>query len=153
MKFSNTCLFILTFLFSSQFARGQQYTGNQKDIDMILKSIREFSNAYMNLDYDAIANSYTVDGKILPPGADIIEGREAIKKRWALPEGVKISFHKITPTEIQVIGEIAHDIGYYEGRTLGKDGTQVSWKGKYLIIWKKINGEWKIYADAWSRID
>jgi ketosteroid isomerase-like protein len=144
---------VLTFIFFSQFLAAQTYSGNQNDIDQILANIKAFSNAYMNLDYEAIANSYTEDGIILPPGGDIITGRAAIKKRWTLPEGVKIPLHKITPTEITIIGDIAHDIGYYEGRTLKKDGTEVSWKGKYLIIWKKINGDWKIYADAWNRID
>ena len=144
---------VLSFIFCYQPLTAQTFTGNQEDIDQILANITSFSNAYMNLDYETIANSYTEDGVILPPGADIITGREAIKKRWTLPEGVKIPLHKITPTEITVIGDIAHDIGYYEGRTLKKDGTEVSWKGKYLIIWKKINGDWKIYADAWNRVD
>lgn len=130
----------------------QNYTGNEADIKMIQEKIEAFSQAYMALDYDALANCYTIDGKILPPSTDIIVGREAIKKRWTLPEGVKIPFHKISPVEIQVIGDIAHDIGYYEGRTLRKDGTEVSWEGKYLIVWKKVNEDWKIYADAWNSL-
>ena len=146
-------LMFTLFLMLTHVGVAQKFTGRQKDIDEILKKIEAFSLAYMNLDYDAIANAYTMDGKILPPGTDIITGREAIKKRWTLPAGVKIPLHKVTPTEITVIGDYAHDIGYYEGRTLRKDGTEVSWKGKYLIIWKKENGEWKIYADAWNQVN
>lgn len=134
-------------------AYGQKYVGDQDDIDQILDNISDFSNSYMNLDYDAIAEAYTIDGMILPPGADMISGREAIKKRWTLPSGVKIPLHKITPTEIRIVGEYAYDIGYYEGRTLRIDGNEVSWKGKYMIVWQKVRGEWKIYADIWNRID
>jgi ketosteroid isomerase-like protein len=119
----------------------------------ILKKTEEFSNAYMNKDYAKLASSYTLDAKILPPGADIITGREAIKKRWILPLGIQIRVHKITPTEINLLGNLAYDIGYYEGITIKKDASEVSWKGKYLIVWKKEDGDWKIYADAWNRMD
>ena len=131
----------------------QTYEGNSKDIQTILKNIAAFSNYYMNADYENLADSYSLDAKILPPGADIITGRKAIKERWMLPEGVRILHHKITPTEIKIIGKYAYDIGYYEGKTRQKDGTEVSWKGKYLIVWRKDDKQWKIYADSWNRID
>ena len=125
----------------------------QEEILKIAKSIINFSRYYTSQNYDALANAYSKDGVILPPGADIIKGREAIKKRWTLPEGVKVPYHKITPTEIKIIDDYAYDIGYYEGRTIRKDSSEVSWKGKYLIVWKKEDGDWKIYADAWNRMD
>jgi len=131
----------------------QSYEGNPDDINDITENIKKFSEHYTSGDYDALANSYTNDGVILPPGADLIKGREAIKQRWILPEAVSVPHHKITPMEINVLGDYAYDIGYYEGRTIRKDGSEVSWKGKYLIVWKKEEGEWKIYADAWNRIN
>lgn len=132
---------------------GQILEGNEKDINTILDNISNFSQYYISADYEGLADSYAIDGKILPPGADIIEGKEAIKKRWMLPDGVRILHHKITPTEIKVIGDYAYDVGYYEGKTLRKDQSEVSWKGKYLIVWIKEEGDWKIYADAWNRVN
>lgn len=148
-------IFVLTLLIlnSKQNAFAQSFVGDQNEINIILKNIDDFSHAYMKLDYEGIANAYTEDAKIMPPGADIISGRDAIRMRWTLPIGVKIPYHKITPVEIRIEGEYAYDLGYYEGRTMQKDGKEVSWKGKYLIVWKKINNQWKIYADAWNRIN
>jgi hypothetical protein len=71
----------------------------------------------MASDYDGITDTYTVDGKIMPPGVDIIEGREAIKKRWTLPEGVQTIYNKIIPVEITIQNKHAYDHGYYEGTT------------------------------------
>ena len=131
----------------------QKYIGPKSDIDRILENIAAFSQYYMSGDYDGLANSYAADGIILPPGADIIQGRQAIKERWILPDGVRILHHEVNPTEIRVIGDYAYDVGYYSGKTLRADKTEVSWKGKYLIVWMLEEGEWKIYADAWNRIN
>ncbi|HCM75769.1 MAG TPA: hypothetical protein DIS90_05280 [Cytophagales bacterium] len=124
----------------------------EREIEQILKQTELFSLSYMNADFESLANSYTADAKILPPGAGIIEGREAIKKRWILPDGVRILLHKVTPSEITVQGNWAYDLGYYEGKTRKKNGEEVAWKGKYLIVWKKETGTWKMYADAWNGV-
>jgi len=133
-------------------ATGQTFSGSPKQIDQILLKIGAFSQFIMDSDYDDIADAYTVDAKIFPNNRDIISGRENIQNYWVLPEGVHTSYHKIIPEEISVRGKEAYDYGYYEGRTKRKDGGEVSWKGKYVIIWKKIAGEWKIYLDIWNQI-
>jgi ketosteroid isomerase-like protein len=43
-------------------------------------------------------------------------------------------------------------MGYYEGKSLKQDGEEISWKGKYLIVWKKEANDWKMYMDIWNRI-
>ncbi|MDR5591318.1 nuclear transport factor 2 family protein [Christiangramia sp. SM2212] len=131
----------------------QEFIGDKNDIDIILKNTEAFSKAYVNADYDGIKESYAENAVILPPGAELIKGKQAIKERWILPEEVKILSHKITQTEIKIINDHAYDIGYYEGSTQRNDGTEISWKGKYLIVWKKEEGDWKIYADAWNQVE
>ena len=120
--------------------------------DKILEAVRNFSKAYMNGDYETIANSYTTDAKIFPNNADIISGREAIKERWMQWTGSKTLHHEIQPKEIKFFGDYAHDYGYYEGKTERKDGEVSEWKGKYVVIWKKEDGNWKMYLDIWNRI-
>lgn len=130
----------------------QNFEGDENEIQIILDNIKSFSEYYISGNYDALANAYCKEAVILPPGADIIKGREAIKQRWKLPEGVSVPYHKITPTEISVKGSLAYDIGYYEGTTIKRNGDKVNFKGKYVIVWKKEDGDWKIYADAWNQI-
>ncbi|NNE55706.1 MAG: DUF4440 domain-containing protein [Flavobacteriales bacterium] len=149
MKYALLTLAFLAGLVSN----GQNYSGPKEDIDQILTNIKEFSAHYEAKEYRQLANMYTEDGKIFPSGTDIIEGREAIHKRWVLPEGVTILDHTVTPLEINVLGDQAYDYGYYAGSTQKADGSISNWKGKYVIIWQKVEGNWEIYLDIWNRID
>ena len=96
---------------------------------------------------------YCADAKIFPAGDDIIIGQTAIKKKWTLPKGAKVLSHKVTPKEIKIIENYAYDYGYYEGSSINKDNVTSNWKGKYVIIWKKEDNNWKIYLDIWNRIN
>lgn len=147
------CLIFIISLFSGAGIYGQIYTGDQQDIDQILKNIKAFSSYVVASDYDSIAAAYTTDGKIMPGGTLIIEGHEKIKDYWTLPEGTSTVHHEVNPEEIKIIGHHAYDYGYYNGATRKADGKKVTWKGKYIIVWKKENGLWKIYLDMWNRVN
>jgi len=127
-------------------------TKSTSDLEIIKENIKAFSKAYMNGNIDVLVNMYTEDGKIFPNNRQIMSGKTELKSYWALPEDVKILHHKVTPSEIHIENDIAYDYGYYEGKTLTKEKKEVSWHGKYVIIWKKLNGEWKIYLDIWNNV-
>jgi len=142
-----TTVFLLISFFS--------FSQNKKsvsDLEAIHKNIADFSIALLAGDQDAVAGMYTNDGKIFPNNRKILSGKTAIKTYWTLPEGVKITHHKVTPSEIKIENDMAYDYGYYEGKTRAQDKKEASWKGKYVIIWKKINSDWKIYLDIWNSV-
>ena len=124
----------------------------QSDLDIIKKNTEAFSNAYMQGRINDLVNMYTNDGKIFPNQRKIISGKPDLKTFWAIPEGVKITYHKVIPSEVVIENNYAYDYGYYEGKTLTKEKKEVSWKGKYIIIWKKIDNDWKIYLDIWNNV-
>ncbi|MDG5491567.1 DUF4440 domain-containing protein [Psychroserpens sp. SPM9] len=133
-------------------AISQTYSGDKEDIAQILKNTETFSGYIKTSDYKMIGASYTKDAKIFPNNKEIIEGTEAIINYWKLPKGVSIKHHKVTSHEIKILGDEAYDYGIYQGTTLLGSGEEVSWKGKYVIVWKKINGTWKMYLDIWNSI-
>lgn len=147
-------LILLTFLLISISlnASSQNYSGKKKHINKILKNISTFSEHVVNGEFQKIAECYTSDGKIFPNNLEIIEGREKIQKYWTLPPGRKTIAHKVTPSEIKIIGKEAYDYGIYEGITQLESGEEISWKGKYVIVWKKVGKDWKIYLDIWNSI-
>lgn len=149
MKTFITTLVLALFV---QFGMSQTYSGNQKDIDQILQNIQDFSSYVNTSNYKMIGECYTKDAKIFPQRGDVIVGIENITKYWILPEGVQTKNHKITPSEITITGDTAYDYGYYEGTTVRADGTKNSWKGKYVIVWKRVDDNWKIYLDIWNSI-
>ncbi len=120
--------------------------------EIILKNIDTFSKAYIDADFEVIANSYSLDAKIFPNNSDIINGREAIKEKWIIKDGSKILKHKVTPLEIKLLGNYAYDFGYYEGEVESKKGKKSTFKGKYVIIWKKIDEKWEMYLDIWNKL-
>ena len=130
----------------------QTYTGKQKDINAILAKSRQFSLDFMAGDYQAMTLAYTTDGKIFPNNKKIIAGRTDIAPYWKLPPNTQIIHHAAIPEELFVKGKTAYDYGYYEGKTQAPDGTVTSWKGKYVIVWKKVKGEWLMYLDIWNRV-
>ncbi len=146
-------VFLFLALLCTTASYSQVYNGKQKEINKILDNIKSFSQYYMNGEADKIAACYTKDGKIFPAGQEIIEGTNDLNKFWTLPSDVKVLKHKVTPSEITIVKKTAYDYGYYEGETLLPDGKKSTWKGKYVIVWKKVGNDWKIYLDCWNRID
>ncbi len=127
----------------------------EKKEALIRANIKAFSQALMTQDYDFVVNAYTDDAKIFPNGTKILIGKTAIRKYWTPPAGSnrKTTYHKITPEEIKIIGSEAYDYGYYEGKSLGEDGKESSWKGKYVITWKEVEPNvWKMYLDIWNSV-
>ncbi|GAA4279279.1 YybH family protein [Aquimarina mytili] len=122
------------------------------DEEQIRNAAKSFSKSYLKQDYEAIAKSYTSDAKIFPNNAPIISGYEAIKKRWSGASGYTPIEHQIIPEEIFILGDTAHDYGIYKGKNKNDDGTEISYKGKYVVVWKKIDNQWKMYLDIWNRI-
>lgn len=123
--------------------------------NIIRDNIKQFSKDYVNGDIDALVASYTKDAKIFPNNTDILRGSSLIHDYWTPNKNTKTRtiYHKITPEEIYVTGNIAYDYGYYEGKSLTEKGEEIPWKGKYVIIWKEVElGVWKIYLDIWNRI-
>ncbi len=122
------------------------------DLKKIKTNIETFSKLLMDANYKALVDLYTDDAKIFPNNKEIISGKIGLSKYWTLPNNVKTLYHKVTPSEITIENNFAYDYGIYEGKTLTKEKKEVSWKGKYVIVWKKIDADWKIYLDIWNRI-
>ena len=121
--------------------------------EILKKNMAAFSQALMNQDYDTVVDAYTDDAKIFPGRSKILTGKTAIRKYWTPPAGSnrKTTYHKIMPEEIKILGKEAYDYGYYEGKSIGNDGKENSWGGKYVITWKEVEPDvWKMYLDIWN---
>ncbi len=143
---------LICFVAMSGPVMAQNFIGDPGELVLIHGEIQAFSEAVMNSDAEAIGNAYTEDAKIFPNNREIIAGRAAITEYWSFFDNRKIPYHKIHPEEIKVIGNEAYDFGYYEGSSISAEGEKSNWRGKYVIIWKKVEGRWLIYADIWNRV-
>ncbi len=107
----------------------------------------QFTKAHITGDTAYLNNIVTQDAKCFPPNSDIVSGRTAIAAlnvQW-INYGIK----EFTETTIDFFGsqDFLVDEGTYYAR-YGKDNTTE--KGKYINIWKKEGGDWKIYSNMWN---
>ena len=94
-----------------------------------------------------VAALYTQDAQAFPPGGDAVTGRPAIQKFWqgVMDSGVKGA--KLTTVEVTAAGDMAHEVGRYE--LSGADGKRLD-HGKYVVVWKRDGGQWKLHRDIWN---
>ena len=99
-------------------------------------------------DFEGIAQLYTVDAVAFPPGAAMVRGNAAIGKMWkAMAE--QVSNPKVTTLEVKRLGPAAaREIGTFSLTTKGPSPKEVS--GKYVVVWERFRGQWKLAADIWN---
>ena len=90
---------------------------------------------------------YSTDAQLLPPSGAMISGNTAIGPFWkgAFDSGVKKATLETMATE--KAGDRIIETGQYT--LAGADGTALD-KGKYMVVWKKEGGNWKLYRDIWN---
>ena len=117
------------------------------DVTAMKPIIEEKDNAWakaiITSDSAAMVNNFTKDGKIFPPNNDPIVGRDAIASfvSAVLKFGIKEYKDEISAlygNEDNLIDEGMYTMGDGKGNTVDK--------GKYIAIWRKEGGDWKIYS-------
>lgn len=111
---------------------------------------RQFIEAFNKGDAAAVANMYTVDGRLLSPNSDIVEGRANIQKFWqgAMTAGLKMV--SLDMSHFETHGNIAIEVGHYTTTLPGAGGSTVTDRGKYVVVWKRQGSMWKLAIDSFS---
>jgi ketosteroid isomerase-like protein len=98
-------------------------------------------------DADAMAALTTVDIVLLPPNALPVRGREAVRAVWRQATSTAKAHATVTNEETVILGEFAWSMGAFT-HTL-PNGAIVS-RGKFVEIWQRVDGQWKIHRDMFS---
>ena len=113
----------------------------------IAQANRKLEQAIANADADAMAALYTTDGVCLPPDAGMVKGRDDIKAMWgAVIAEMGLKSVKLETVDLEVSGDSACEIG--EATLALADGAQPVMK--YVVVWKKEDGAWKLHRDMWN---
>jgi uncharacterized protein (TIGR02246 family) len=111
------------------------------------KQINAWVKALKKGDTAELAELYTDDAKIMGHGEPSVFGKDKILNMF---EG--FVRNKITGSEFTTIGIWGNDDLIIEegtGKFFHENGNIVS-RGKYLLVWKKIEGKWKIFRDMYN---
>ena len=53
----------------------------------------------------------------------------------------------LTTLEAEAQGDTAYEVGTY---TLPGEGGKMLDVGKYVVVWKRVGGQWKLHRDIWT---
>jgi ketosteroid isomerase-like protein len=96
--------------------------------------------------YGSIDQIYTSDATVMPPGAPMITGRENVRAFWkATVEALNPTGGKLETLSIEVLGDRAVEIGR---ATIESAGPTL--EVKYVVVWKREDGAWKLHIDIWN---
>jgi uncharacterized protein (TIGR02246 family) len=107
----------------------------------------KFMEGVQQQDAAALAALYTKDGQLLPPNSDFVTGREALQGFWQAVMDMGIRRAELEIGEVEGRGKTAIEVSRF---TLYAEGDAVADKGKYIVIWKKKGGVWKLHRDIFN---
>lgn len=109
---------------------------------------RRFVDAFNGGDVAGAAQGvYTKNARILPPGAAMVEGRDAITAFWGQAvQQLGVRSVTLATVDLQMLGDGAVEIG--RATLTLQDGTVVP--AKYVVVWKQEDGRWRWDIDIWN---
>jgi ketosteroid isomerase-like protein len=125
-------------------------TSSQKQFDLAnakkeIEAINlEMASYISKSDSVGLASAYSKEGALMLSNRPTVSGQENITRAWG--DIINAGVSKMTLTTLDVWGneEYITEEGLISIET--KDGTLLD-KGKYLVLWKKEDGKWKLHRD------
>lgn len=100
---------------------------------------------------DELLDLYAPDALVLRSNLPLLRGAAAVREFFfsALESGLgEVS---VEPIRVEVVGEMAHEVGRYSALVPGTTGKRREERGKYLWVFaKQAGGEWKLISECWS---
>ncbi len=142
-----TCVAIL-------FISSQLYA--QSEDELIAKfneTNKKFSQMMIDNDLEGMLSYYAENPISMPSYQPMLRSLDAMReshKQQHEKMGMKVTAFKLTATDVILEGNIAVEIGTY---TISMDMPEmgsIDDYGKYMNVWQKQDGDWKLRADMWN---
>jgi uncharacterized protein (TIGR02246 family) len=112
---------------------------------------RLFEEAVRKGDAERIAGLYTPDAMALPPDGPVVKGRDNIKQMWASAmKQMGLKDAKLDTLDLEIAGDAAHEVGEATLRLETEPGKRQTAVVKFVVVWKRLNGQWRIHRDIWN---
>ena len=114
----------------------------------IEKSSQQYLEALNESDAAMLASMSTERAILLPPNAEMIEGREAIEKYWrsVFAAGLKDASARTVRVD-EYGGDAAREIGRIR---VNAPAPRDVLEGKYVIVWRKRGENWLLDSAIWN---
>lgn len=117
----------------------------------IAETSERFEAAYNGGDAAALAELYTEDAALLPPGAARVDGREEIAALWQGYMDAGVRDFDLETVEVEDHGESASEVGTFSLTVPDGEGGRAGGQGKYIVLWRRgDDGVWRLHRDIWN---
>ena len=132
-------------------ASAQQMTLDQIKLAMAQTNELFSTEVVAKRNVAALNDVYTANARILPPGAPMVSGREAIKKFWSdLIESANGKSAVLTSVDVMLAGDGVVEIGRATLTVEPPGQAQAQMEVKYVVYWRQEAGRWKWHVDIWN---
>lgn len=114
---------------------------------MIAVKNAEFNNAIAKNDSTAFVNCYTDNLCFYPPNATEICNKDGVGKFFSGIQKMGVKGLLATTKDVFVSKDIITETGTYDLQIANNQSVD---KGKYMVIWKQENGNWKMHRDIFN---
>ena len=115
--------------------------------DAIVAANEKFMTVFKMGDAAGLANLYTENGQVLPPNGGFLTGKDAIQAIWQSILDMGAKEIKLDIVEVEGQGDTAIEVSNYT--LYSEDGQELD-QGKYIVIWKQQDGQWKLHRDIFN---
>ena len=120
----------------------------RESIEAVGKTMCERANAG---NAAGVAEFYTEDAALMPPGAARLDGREAIQQYWQGLLDAGVGDILVTTQEVEEAGDSAVEIGSISATAPGDGDARVALTGKYMVVYRRDGGgNWRLHRDIWN---
>jgi ketosteroid isomerase-like protein len=130
--------------------------GGQQTTDPALDKLAgAFAEAFNAKDAPRVASFYAEDAIVMAPKQPMVKGRRNIESYYVRGFQQDVSNFRLFPMESATSGAHAFEAGRSsltaQRSASSRGGPEASTtSGKYVVIYKRVNGEWKIAYDIFN---
>ena len=125
--------------------RGGSTRGSAADSAAVLAASEQYRQAWINGDTAAALGRISQDIRIFISGVPDIVGEDATRKLFVDEMATyRVPALELNHQDLILSGDHAIDIGRYEEVQLPKTGGPIYGRGRFMTIWRREAGEWRI---------
>lgn len=100
---------------------------------------------------DELIDLYAPDALVLRSNLAPIRGAMAVREFFHASLEAGLGEVALDPLRVEVVGDVAHEVGRYSALVPGTAGKRREERGKYLWVFaKQSSGDWKLVSECWS---
>jgi uncharacterized protein (TIGR02246 family) len=100
---------------------------------------------------DELIELYAADALVLRSNLPPIRGAMAVREFFHASLEAGLGEVAVDPMRVEVVGDVAHEVGRYSALVPGTAGKRREERGKYLWVFaKQASGDWKLVSECWA---